>query len=129
TRLELANGSRVLCLPAREETVRSFSGVALLVIDEAARVADDLYRSVRPMLAVSGGRLICLSTPFGRRGFFWREWARERSAGDPWQRFRVTWRECPRIAPVFIEEERHSLGEAWVRQEYECSFEALTGLV
>src|SRR5207253_2338897 len=32
TRLELANHSRVLALPAREETVRSFSGVALLVI-------------------------------------------------------------------------------------------------
>lgn len=129
TGLELANRSRVLCLPGREETIRSFSGVALLVIDEAARVPDDLYRSVRPMLAVSGGRLVALSTPFGRRGFFWREWARENTPGDPWRRFRVTWRDCPRIAPGFIEEERHSLGDSWVRQEYECSFEALTGLV
>jgi hypothetical protein len=129
TRLELANQSRIVCLPAREETVRSFSGVALLVIDEAARVPDDLYRSVRPMLAVSGGRLVCLSTPFGRRGFFWREWAREQQEGDPWQRFRIPWRDCPRIAPAFIEEERVSLGDVWVRQEYECSFETLTGLV
>src|SRR3984893_16905965 len=37
TRLELANGSRVVCLPGNEETVRSFRGVALLIIDEAAR--------------------------------------------------------------------------------------------
>lgn len=126
TRLELANGSRVVCLPGREETVRSFSGVALLVIDEAARVAEDLYRSVRPMLAVSGGRLVCLSTPFGCRGFFWREW-HDPAAG--WQRVRVTWRDCPRITPGFIEEERRSLGSQWVAQEYETSFQALEGLV
>src|SRR5262249_35020472 len=66
--LELVHGGRVVCLPGREATVRSFSGVSLLVIDEAARVPDNLYGSVRPMLAVSQGRLVALSTPFGRRG-------------------------------------------------------------
>ena len=124
-RLEYANGSRILCLPGREETLRGFSGVELLVIDEAARVPDDLYRSVRPMLAVSQGRLVALSTPFGQRGWFWREWA-----GDgPWLRFQVTWRDCPRITPEFIDEERRSLGDAWVAQEYETAFTALEGLV
>ncbi len=58
-RLELANGSRIVALPGNEETIRGFSGVRLLVVDEAARVPDALYFSVRPMLAVSGGRLIC----------------------------------------------------------------------
>jgi hypothetical protein len=67
-RLELANGSRIVSLPGSEGTVRSYSSVRLLVIDEAARVADGLYRSVRPMLAVSKGRLVALSTPFGKRG-------------------------------------------------------------
>lgn len=129
TRLELVNQSRVVCLPGKEETIRSFSGVKLLIIDEAARVADDLYRSVRPMLAVTQGRLICLSTPFGKRGFFWREWASADVSPADWQRVRITWRECPRIAPAFLEEERRSLGDHWVRQEYECSFEALEGLV
>ncbi len=37
--------------------MRGYAGVDLLVIDEAARVPDELYRSVRPMLAVSNGRL------------------------------------------------------------------------
>jgi hypothetical protein len=126
TRLELTNGSRVVCLPGREDTIRSFGGVTLLVIDEAARVPDDLYRAVRPMLAVSRGRLICLSTPFGRRGFFHRAWADNEAS---WQRVRVSWQQCPRITPEFIEEERRAMGEAWVRQEFECSFEALEGLV
>jgi hypothetical protein len=126
TRLELASGSRIVCLPGREETIRSFSSVNLLVIDEAARAPDDLYGAVRPMLAVSQGRLVCLSTPFGQRGFFFREW--EDTAAD-WQRIRITWHDCPRIAAEHIEAEVRSMGESWVRQEYECSFEALEGLV
>jgi hypothetical protein len=126
TQLELPNRSRIVSLPGKEETVRSFSGVALLVIDEAARVPDDLYRSVRPMLAVSQGRLICLSTPFGKRGFFYSEWTDQRA---PWQRFQVAWQDCPRIRPEFIAEETRAMGESWVRQEYLCSFEALEGLV
>jgi hypothetical protein len=124
-RLELANGSRVLCLPGREETVRSFGGVNLLVLDEAARIADELYHSVRPMLAVSQGRLVALSTPFGQRGWFYREWA----GGGPWRRFQVGWRDCPRISADFIREETRAMGEAWVRQEYETLFTALEGLV
>jgi hypothetical protein len=126
TRLELPSGSRVIGLPGREQTVRAFSKVALLVIDEAARVPDDLYRALRPMLAVSQGRLVCLSTPFGRRGFFYQEWTDPRAN---WQRVQVSWRQCPRIAPEFIAAERQALGDAWIRQEYECSFEALEGLV
>ena len=52
--------------PAREEGIRGYSGVSLLVIDEASRVSDDLYPAVRPMLAVSRGRLVALSTPSAR---------------------------------------------------------------
>src|SRR5499426_2764258 len=69
-RLEWANGSRIVCLPGKEQTIRGFSGVSLLVVDEASRVPDELYYAVRPMLAVSGGRIVLLSTTFGRRGHF-----------------------------------------------------------
>src|SRR6266542_881779 len=64
--LHLQHGSRVIALPSSEATVRGYSGATLLVVDEAARVPAALYRSVRPMLAVSCGRLIALSTPFGK---------------------------------------------------------------
>ncbi|MCS7045391.1 MAG: terminase family protein [Gemmataceae bacterium] len=123
--LELANGSRLVALPGREATIRSFSGVRLLILDEAARVPDVLYRSVRPMLAVSRGRLVALSTPFGRRGWFYEEW----SGPGPWQRVCVPWPQCPRITPEFIAEETRALGPAWVEQEYQCLFTALEGLV
>src|SRR5215210_4196992 len=72
--MQLANGSRIEALPGSEKTIRGFSGVDLLVLDEAARVEDGLYFAVRPMLAVSGGALIMISTPAGRRGVFFEEW-------------------------------------------------------
>jgi hypothetical protein len=117
--LSLANGSRVVSLPGNEAGIRCYSGVALLVMDEASRVPDALYRAVRPMLAVSRGRLAALSTPFGKRGWFYEEWE-----GDgAWKRVRIRAEQCPRIAPEFLAEERLSLGERWYRQEYETSFE------
>jgi hypothetical protein len=117
-RLELANGARVLSLPGTERTIRGFSEVALLIIDEAARVADALYYAVRPMLAVSRGRLVALSTPAGRRGWFHDAW----HGGQDWERVRVTALQCPRITPAFLAQERQSSGERWFRQEYLTEF-------
>ena len=124
--LQLTNESRIVCLPCREDTIRGFSDVGLLIIDEAARVPDDLYRAVRPMLATSNGRLICLSTPYGKRGFFHDCWAR---GGDDWFRIEISADQVPRIKPEFLAQERRSLSESWYRQEYCCSFEALEGRV
>jgi hypothetical protein len=98
---------------------------SLLVIDEASRVADDLFRAVRPMLAVSKRRLVALSTPFGQQGWFWSEWH-----GDgPWKRIKVIWPDCPRISAGFVADEERAMGKPWIRQEYECLFTALEGLV
>jgi hypothetical protein len=117
--LELANGSRIISLPGIEETIRGYSGVRLLVIDEAARVPDNLYLSVRPMIATSRGKIVALSTPWGRRGFFYSEWV----SRHPWQRVSVSALSCPRISREFLEEERQALGDRFFSQEYLLSFE------
>jgi hypothetical protein len=117
-RLELENGSRIVSLPGKEQTIRGFSGVRLLAIDEAARVADDLYFAIRPMLAVSGGRLVALSTPFGTRGWWFEAWR----SPEPWQRFQIPAEQCPRISAEFLDEERRTMGDWWFRQEYGCDF-------
>ncbi len=117
--MQLTNGSRIEALPGTEKTIRGFSGVDLLLVDEASRVADELYFAIRPMLAVSGGALVMLSTPYGKRGVFYEAWER----GTGWDRYEVPAEKCPRIPEAFLEDERASL-PAWVfRQEYECSFE------
>ena len=118
--LTLENGSRIVTLPGTEKTIRGFSGAALLIVDEAARVDDALYYAVRPMLAVSGGALMMLSTPYGKRGVFFEEW---RGSSTAWERYEVPTPLCPRISEEFLGEERRALGEWWFRQEYLCSFE------
>jgi hypothetical protein len=124
--LELSNYSRIVSLPCREETIRGYSDITLLIMDEAARVPDDLYRAVRPMLAVSNGRMICLSTPYGKRGFYYDAWVR---GGDDWKRIEIAADKIGRIRADFLAKERRAMGESWYRQEYCCSFEALEGLV
>jgi hypothetical protein len=132
--LELANGSRVVSLPGSADSVVGFSGVSLLVIDEAARVHDDLYRSVRPMLARSKGRLVLLSTPLGKRGFFYEEWQRcedaKRSGRPPaFEAVKVTADQCAWLDPAFLRREEQSIGARWFRQDYMCSFEEATDSV
>jgi len=117
--LAFPNQSRIVGLPGNEPTVRGFSAVSLVLVDEASRVSDDLYKAIRPTLAVSAGALWLMSTPFGSRGFFWEAWQR---GGPEWERVRVPAYECPRIQRAFLEEERATLGERWFRQEYLCEF-------
>jgi hypothetical protein len=117
--MQLENGSRIEALPGSERTIRGFSGAALLIVDEAARVDDALYFAVRPMLAVSGGALMMLSSPAGRRGVFYEEW----TEGMGWERYEIPAAEVPRISEEFLEEERRALPLRIFRQEYECSFE------
>jgi len=115
--MRLSNGSRIVSLPGRAEVIRGYSA-DLLVLDEAAWISDSLYQSVRPMLAVSGGRLIALSTPFGRRGWFHAAW----TGTESWHRTRVTANEVPRICAEFLEEERRSLPASVFAAEYLCEF-------
>lgn len=123
--MTVRGGGRVLSLPGSEATIRGFSGATLIVEDEASRVDDALYFSVRPMLAVKGGRLILMSTPFGKRGHFWNEW----STGTSWQRVEVPATAVPRISQAFLDEERSSMGLWWFEQEYLCQFKESTDSV
>ncbi len=116
--LLLPNGSRIVGLPGSEATVRGFSAVSLLLIDEAARVTDAMYLSLRPMLVTSGGEIWLMSTPWGERGFFYDTWTH----GKGWEQHMVRATECPRIPADVLEEEREAMGKAWFRQEYLCEF-------
>jgi hypothetical protein len=117
-RTELANGSRVLALPGSEETLRGFAAVSLLVIDEAARVEDGLYLSLRPMLAVSHGKLLALSSPWMKAGWFYKSWISQ----EPWERTRVAATEIPRISREFLAEEERTMPRAWFLREYCAEF-------
>ena len=118
------NGSRIVGIPGRDEgTIRGFSAVTLLIIDEASRVSDELYHAVRPMLAVRGGDLWLLSTPLNTTGFFYNEWTHSPN----WHKIAVPATECPRIPKQFLEDERASSGDLLFRREYMCQFIDLGG--
>lgn len=140
--LELTNNSRVVALPGSEGTIRGFSGIDWLIFEEASRIPDVLYHSVRPMIATRpDARIIVPSTPFGSRGFFYEQWLEivgkkinkafgdiiGNTSMDEWEYFEVRAEDCPRITPEFLEEERASMGEWWFQQEYGCKFQDAQG--
>jgi Terminase large subunit, T4likevirus-type, N-terminal len=121
-RLELANGSRVVSLPGSERTTRGFSRASLIVLDEAARISDELITSLAPMQATSvlgRRRFITMSTPYGRRGWFFERW----QSNDPgWFKTTIRADQCSRIPTDFLAEQERELGPLLFRQEYCCEF-------
>ena len=117
--LMFPNGSRIVGLPGTEATVRGFSAVSLILIDEAALVDNVMYQSLTPMLAVGDGDLWMMSTPRGQRGFFYDTW---NAGGDEWHRVSVKATECERIPASFLDNERRGMDAAWFGQEYLCEF-------
>lgn len=106
-----------IVLPGTEATTRGFSGCSWLIVDEAARVPDALFWSANAYLATTNGRRWLLSTPFGKRGFFYSEHESGR-----WRVTRVPATQCPRITAEFLSEQKLSLPDSWFRQEYLCEF-------
>ena len=116
----LPNGSRIVGLPAREATTRGFSGVAMLIIAEAAWIPDEVILALTPSLASSDGDLVLLSTPQGRRGYFYREMTAVENEGT-WLRHTGPVTECGFIKEKFLGEARRK-GEAYFNQEFMCQF-------
>lgn len=51
------------------------------------------------MLSVSNGRLIAMSTPAGKRGWWWEAWDQ---GGDDWEQIRIPADQCPRINAAWL---------------------------
>lgn len=115
----LSNGSRVVCLPGKPETVRGYSP-DLIIADEAAWIADELYEALSPARARTGGRLIALSTPGAPSGWFYTGWSTEELGAV--ERVRVPWTEVSGLSAEVVEAERALMPEARWRAEFECAF-------
>lgn len=121
TELKFANGSRVLSLPDSQKGVRGLTA-DLVIIDEGSQVSDALYYSVRPMVGARDGKILTLSTPYGKRGWFYNEWEENKDELTPWSRYKVICWECKWRPRAFFEEERRKMGERWFGQEYLCEY-------
>lgn len=117
--VKFTNGNRFIARPGSAKTSRGKSAVTLLLEDEASWVDDLLKQSVSPMLAVSGGRYIMMSTPFGKRGHFFETWMNAKN----WEKYEVTADMCPRITKEHLQQELDDgMPRNFWLQEYYCQF-------
>jgi hypothetical protein len=114
----LANGARIVSLPGDPDTLRGYSAPKLIIKDEAAYVSDAMQAALDPMLAVSKGRLIEMSSPNGKRGHFYENW----KDGIGVERIKIIGRQCPRIGTEFLDKMRQKLGPLLFAQEFEGEF-------
>lgn len=123
TTLTLANGSRIVSLPDSPDTIVGYSAPQLVIIDEAARTSDETFHSVTPMLLQSRGRLVAMTTPRGKRGWFYEAWIDGKAN---WEKISFKASENPRLADdhgrEFLRQELAIKGPRWYSQEYECEF-------
>ena len=115
----LANGAQIIALPDNEAKIRGFSAPRLIVVDEAAFASPEIYTALEPMLTVSGGTILLLSTPNGQTGYFYEQWHSEKT---PWAKLKGTLEDCPRINKEAIEQMRKTMAKSTFQQEFECKF-------
>jgi len=120
----LANGAQIISLPDSEETIRGFSAPRLIVVDEAAFASADVFKALEPMLSVSAGTIMLLTTPNGQTGYFYEQWHDDKA---PWTRIMGTIADCPRIKPEAIQAMRKTMSKDDFAQEFECKFIAAGG--
>ena len=113
-KLTLTNNAVIHCLPTGLSGygIRGFT-VDLLIADEAAFIPEEVWTAVTPMLAITRGNIILLSTPFGRGGYFYR------CFNDPtFTSFHISSEDCPRKNQDFLDQEKTRMTQLQYAQEY-----------
>ena len=80
---------------------------------------DSVYQAALPFLAATDGQLWLMSTPKGKRGFFYNEWV---SPDSGWLKLHSDVTGAPHIKPAFIARQRESQPHDVFREEYYCEF-------
>jgi hypothetical protein len=119
TFVRLENGGRLYSLPAGTEgnTIRGFSA-DLILLDEAARVPEEVFAALLPMVATKpDAKIVLASTPRGRLGFFF-----ECTRNPAWRVFRVMAEDSPLVDKAYLEKMERSLAEDIYRMEFRAEF-------
>ncbi len=116
-RVRFGNGAEVVSLPGIADAIRGYSSVRLLIIEEAARVPNEVYAAVMPMVA-EDGQTLCTTTPRGRAGWFAREW----HEGEGWRRIEVPAEVASRMSQAALRAKKAKLTPHEYAREYGLSF-------
>ncbi len=120
--LAFPNGSRLVGVPGNEATVRGFSAVRLLLVDEASRVSEGTLRSGPTDAGGERRSALAAEHAGGEAGILLRSVGARRAgvgagagAGDGMSADRP---------PHSLESERRTMGDRYFRQEFLCEFVA-----
>jgi len=119
TMLFFDNGSKVFGLTAGRTGLpgRGFSPTKAK-FDEGAFIPDQSFTAFIPFLVRHKAHIELLSTPFGKRGFFYNAFIHWKG----WSRHKVKSEDCPDMSKEDIEAERLKMTENEFRQEFEGEF-------
>jgi len=136
----LINGSRIHLKGAdKPDTLRGV-GLHFLVVDEAQDVKEETWEEVlRPTLASTGGRAIFIATPksfnwlhgkyvLGQRGATYVD-EQGRTVVNDWMSWQFPTITSPFIPRAEIVQARRDMDPRSFRQEFEASFESMSGRV
>lgn len=125
TEVNFSNGSRIVCLPLGRDgsNIRGY-GADLLIVDEAAYVPEEIFQEVlMPFLAVGENQFVMISTPRGKRGFFWKRYDEaERGENDYFVQQVPTWKN-PRVSEEWVEKQRNNLTPMQFKREIRGEFD------
>ncbi len=129
-KLELVNGSTIELKGTENAMALRGRSLAGVVLDEAAFMdAEVWFEVIRPALADKQGWALFISTPDGTASWFYDLWCYAVEADKDWKRWQFTTIDGDNVPPEEIEAARGQLDSRTFRQEFEASFENLSGLV
>ena len=114
--IETAHGGRVVSIPATDQA-RGFTADTI-VLDEAAWLDDTAISALLPMRKTDG-RVLMLSTPYGREGFFHDTWAAAKT-----RRIFARSVDIPRLKEKVAYDQRF-MSEIRFRAEHLCEFSGI----
>ena len=138
--IRLRNGTRIELKGAdKPDTLRGV-GLHHVVLDEAQDMKPETwFKILRPTLASTGGSALIIGTPkaynwlyevykLGQRGLYYVGDDKKRRL-NPWKSWQFPTITSPFIPAKEIEDARNSMDEKSFRQEFEASFETMSGRV
>ena len=130
-KVELINGSMIELKGTENAMALRGGSLAGVVLDEAAFMYSEVwFEVIRPALADKQGWTLFISTPDGTASWFYDLWCYvpEDKTGE-WSRWSYTTVDGGNVPAEEVEAARAQLDQRTFRQEFEASFENLTGLV
>ena len=129
-KIELVNGSTIELKGTENAMALRGRSLAGVVLDEAAFMDPEVwFEVIRPALADKQGWALFISTPDGTASWFYDLWCYCEEGDADWQRWQFTTIEGDNVPAAEIEAARAQLDARTFRQEFEASFENLSGLV